>query len=307
MSGPDDGDEDLRVILESVPGWHGAINDVSALAGGITNRSLRVTTVHGSFVVRVPGAQTEMLGINRRAEAAITVAAARAGIGPMTLCELPAFGTVICEFIDARTATADDFRDHRTLEAVVDVVRRLHRVAAVPYAFPIFEVIGRHGADAATHGRNHPLVEPLLGSMTKIASCFDRPSHAPALCHNDLLPANVLIGSTGRIWLIDFEYAGMNHPMFDLANLSVNCGFDSALDDLLLRRALDAVTNRTRAEFGLMKIVSECREGLWALVQSAISEEPAIDYLAYADARLTNCARLSAGQLLDDLITATHS
>ena len=37
-------------------------------------------------------------------------------------------------------------------------------------------------------------------------------------------------------WLIDFEYAGMNDALFDLANLSVNCGFDEAADERLLRR-----------------------------------------------------------------------
>ena len=124
MTNSDD-DRDLRIILESVPGWHDAITEVTALEGGITNRSLRVTTVHGSYVVRVPGAQTEMLGINRRAEAVITVAAARAGIGPMTLCELPAFGTVISEFVDARTATAEDLREP-------EVLRGRQRSAAAP-------------------------------------------------------------------------------------------------------------------------------------------------------------------------------
>ncbi len=302
-----DVDDDLRIILESVPGWHDAITAVSVLTGGITNRSLRVTTVHGSYVVRVPGAQTEMLGINRRAEAAITVAAARAGIGPTTLCELPAFGTVISEFIDARTATAEDLRDPPTLEAVIDVVRSLHRIEAVPFAFPIFDVIDRHAIDAHAHDRSHRLVDPLLAVMTRIAAAFETSSEPPALCHNDLLPANVLLGPTGRIWLIDFEYAGMNHPMFDLANLSVNCAFDTATDEVLLRRAFGAVTDRVRAEFGLMKIVSECREGLWALVQSGISVDPPIDYLAYADDRLTNCARLADARALTALLDAART
>ena len=300
-------DADLRLILESVPGWHDAITDVATLAGGITNRSFRVTTVHGSFVVRVPGAQTEMLGINRRAEAAITVAAGRAGIGPMTLCELPAFGTVISEFINARTATAEDLHDHAVVRAVVGVVRTMHRFDAVSYAFPIFEVIRRHASDARSRGRDHPLVSPLLDVLTRIEASFDASSLRSALCHNDLLPANVLIDPDGRVWLIDFEYSGMNHPTFDLANLSVNCGFDAELDEVLLGAAVDRVTDRLRGELGLMKIVSECREGLWALVQSVISVAPAIDYEAYADVRLANGIHLADDHRVEQLITMARS
>ncbi len=295
-------DQDLRIILESVPGWHDAITEVTALEGGITNRSLRVTTVHGSYVVRVPGAQTEMLGINRRAEAAITVAAARAGIGPMTLCELPAFGTVISEFVDARTASADDLRKPDVLREVVNAVRVLHRLDPVAFDFPIFEVIRQHAHDARTHGRDHESIDGLLRTTAEIEEAFDPATLRSTLCHNDLLPANVLLAPTGRVWLIDYEYAGMNHAMFDLANLSVNCGFDEHLDDVVLDGAFGIVTDAARAELALMKIVSECREGLWALVQSAISLQPAIDYDAYAGERLANCSRLAADPSVKDML-----
>ena len=303
MTNSDD-DRDLRIILESVPGWHDAITEVTALEGGITNRSLRVTTVHGSYVVRVPGAQTEMLGINRRAEAVITVAAARAGIGPMTLCELPAFGTVISEFVDARTATAEDLREPEVLREVVNAVRLLHRLEPVPFAFPIFDVIRQHAHDARAHGRDHESLDALLRTTARIEAAFDPSMLRSTLCHNDLLPANVLLAPTGRVWLIDYEYAGMNNAMFDLANLSANCGFDEHLDEVVLHGAFDIVTDTARAELALMKIVSECREGLWALVQSAISVAPAIDYDAYAGERLANCSRLAADPSLNDLLGA---
>ena len=295
-------DHDLRIILESVPGWHDAITEVTALEGGITNRSLRVTTVHGTYVVRVPGAQTEMLGINRRAEAAITVAAARAGIGPMALCELPAFGTVICEFVDARTANAEDLREPEVLREVVNAVRVLHHLEPVPFAFPIFDVIRQHARDARTHGRDHESLDDLLHTTSRIEAAFDPATLRSTLCHNDLLPANVLLAPSGRVWLIDYEYSGMNNAMFDLANLSINCGFDEHLDEVVLAGAFDTVTDTARAELALMKIVSECREGLWALVQSAISVEPTIDYEAYAAERLANCSRLAVDPSVKDML-----
>ncbi len=287
-------DEELQTILHSVPGWHGAITAVDPLPGGITNRSVRVTTINGSFVVRVPGEQTDMLGIDRRAEAAITIAAGAAGIGPATLCEIPALGTVVCDFIEARTATADDLRDPIVLGAVAAAIGQLHRSSAVPFSFPIFEVIPRHAADALARGQRHRAVGDLLELVELIRESFDERELTATLCHNDLLPANVLIGNDNRVWLIDYEYAGMNVAVFDLANLSVNANFDAGQDDAMLRSLYGATSDQDHARLELMKIVSECREGLWSLVQAAISTNAPIDYVAYADDRLTHAATLAS-------------
>ncbi len=289
-------DAELRTILESVPGWRDAITAVDPLPGGITNRSVKVATLNGSFVVRVPGEQTDLLGIDRRAEAAITQIAARRGIGPNTLCELPAFGTVICDFLDARTATADDLRVPATLRAVADLIARLHATEPVAFEFPIFEIITRHAHDAATGGRSHPALPHILDVVDQVRRTYRRSELTAALCHNDLLPANVLIGPDDRVWLIDYEYAGMNLALFDLANLSVNAGLDDDADSVLLTVAHGSATEEDRDRLALLKVVSECREGLWALVQAVINPDGPIDYYAYAHARLASAATLSSSE-----------
>ena len=97
-----------------------------------------------------------------------------------------------------------------------------------------------------------------------------------------------------RVWLLDFEYAGMNERMFDLGNLSVNCGLTADDDDRLLREYSGRAPDRRRcARLELMKIMSEMREGMWAVVQQAISTLDT-DFVAYADERLGNCERLVA-------------
>ena len=286
-------DAELRIILESVPGWRDAITAVDPLPGGITNRSVRVTTLSGSFVVRVPGEQTDLLGIDRRAEAAVTLVAARRGIGPNTMCEIPAFGTVICDFLEARTATAEDLRVPDTLRSVAELISNLHTCDAVPHDFPIFTIITQHAHDAAARGRSHSAVPEILNVVEKVHRTYRRSELTDTLCHNDLLPANVLIGPDDRVWLIDYEYAGMNAALFDLANLSVNAGLDDDADELLLTVAHGSATQEDHDRLDLMKVVSECREGLWALVQAAIHPDGPIDYYAYADARLTSAATLS--------------
>ena len=68
------------------------------------------------------------------------------------------------------------------------------------------------------------------GSPRRSAASEARP------CHNDLLAGNIILDrDSGRLMLVDWEYAGMGHPCFDLGNLSVNNDFDEATDERLLR------------------------------------------------------------------------
>jgi thiamine kinase-like enzyme len=95
------------------------------------------------------------------------------------------------------------------------------------------------------------------------------------------------------VWLLDFEYAGMNDRFFDLANLSVNCGLDAASEEQLLRLYFGEAGRARHARLQLMKMMSEFREGMWAVVQQAISTLDT-DFVTYAKERLGNCERLAA-------------
>ena len=123
-----------------------------------------------------------------------------------------------------------------------------------------------------------------IALSSRIEAAFGAAPDAPVACHNDLLPGNVLFGPE-RAWLLDFEYAGMNDRYFDLANLSINCGLADAADERLLQLYAGGVTDRARARLVLMKVMSEFREGMWAVVQQVISTLDT-DFAGYADTRL---------------------
>ena len=150
-------------------------------------------------------------------------------------------------------------------------------------------------ATPAANGVDPPAVYDELHDSRRARSrrSFDPRSLESTLCHNDLLPANVLLAPE-RLWIIDYEYAGMNHALFDLANLSVNCAFDEAADLRLLTAYVGDVSAQRLAQLALMKVMSEMREGMWAVVQQAISTLDPLDFVDYAATRLGHCRELCA-------------
>jgi aminoglycoside phosphotransferase (APT) family kinase protein len=284
-------DAELRAILRSVAGWERAELQVEPLPGGITNRNHLVTTeTGGRYVVRIPGERTELLGIDRAGEAEAATRAAMLGIGPPVLGELPGVGTLVTELVPGHHLDAAGFADR--IEDVVELLRRFHDSGPIAGAFPIHRVVEWHARDAAAHGVEPPRAYGHLhASSTRIEAAFAADPDPLVPCHNDLLPANVLF-DTDRTWLLDFEYAGMNDCSFDLGNLSVNAGFSPDDDERLLRAYFGEVTPRRRARLELMKIMSELREGMWSVVQQAISTLDT-DFVAYADERLASCERLA--------------
>jgi len=116
-------------------------------------------------------------------------------------------------------------------------------------------------------------------------------------CHNDLLPAN-FIDDGQRLWLLDWEYAGMGDRYFDLANLSVNNGFGDEEDELLLTSYFGSYTPAMWARLKLMRILSDLREGMWGMVQWGVATLD-FDYAAYGRQHLQRFKQNSQSPQVD--------
>ena len=273
-----------------VPQWARRRIAIEPLAGGITNRNF-VAVVDGTrYVLRVPGERTELLGIDRAGEQQAARRAAELGIGPPIVGDLPTIGTLITELVPGHHLTGDGFIAR--LDGVVSHIRRLHDSGPLDSSFAIHRIVEAHGRDGALYGVTvPPIFSELVEQSHRIEAAFATAPQPLVACHNDLLPANVLFADE-RVWLLDYEYAGMNERFFDLGNLSVNAGLDDAADERLLRLYLGRQPNESAwARLQLMKIMSEFREGMWAVVQQAISTLDT-DFVTYAEERLGNCERL---------------
>lgn len=291
MTGSPESDlPEARALAAAFEPWQGMTLDIRPLSGGITNRNFVVCSALGRHVLRLPGARTELLGISRAQELLATRQAAELGVGPPVLGVLPGAGTPIAQWVAGRHLSGAEFAQR--LDEVVLLLRSFHGSARLTSSFAVHRVVEHHVRDAAAHGVAAPASWPELQRISRrIELAFARAPQPALACHNDLLPANLLF-DTDRVWLLDYEYAGLNERFFDLANLAVNAGLDEAGEQALLRLYLGHDAGWAWSRLQLMKVMSELREGLWALVQQAISTLDT-DFVAYTAQHLANAARMA--------------
>jgi len=278
----------LDAVVAEIPGWSSASLEVVPIAGGITNRNFRVDVHGSSYVVRLPGEDTALLGIDREAEHQAAVAAAATGVGPEVVAFLPGPGVLVTRFVQGASIPVEDLRRPEVLALVVDSIRRFHLCPPIPVTFPVFRIIEGYADLAESRGVRVPAeYRDAHAVATEIEHAFAAAPAPELTCHNDLLNANLLRDGE-HVWLVDFEYAGVGDPWFDLANLSINNDLDDAACEQLLELSFGEVREAQRARLGLMRIVSDLREAMWGVVQQALSTLD-VDYVGYARSHLSRC------------------
>ena len=258
------------------------------LDGGITNRNYRLRWGGGDVVLRLPGKDTELLGIDRRAEYDATRAAADAGIGPEVIAFEPELGCLVTRFIPGRPLTADEVRGR--VGELAAALRSFHDGPELPSRFDTPELVAAYVRITRERGGSVPdIVAPLAAAAARIRAALTGPDHAPVPCHNDLLTAN-LLDDGERLRIVDWEYAGMGDRYFDLGNAAVNNGFSDAEDrELLSAYFAQECTDARLAALQLMRVMSDVREGMWGVIQGAISELD-FDFAGYAEEHLGRAA-----------------
>ncbi len=294
----------LDAILRSVPGWAEAEFDVVPLDGGITNRNYVVTVGGVRYVLRVPGRDTELLGIDRANEHRAAVVAADAGVGPEVVAFLADSGCFVSRFVEGAHVPEEELRVGDVLESVVASVRLLHSCPPIPSTFPVFRIVERYRGTAAERGVAVPPAYDAAHALAdRIEAAFATSPSPLTTCHNDLLNANFLRDGD-HVWIVDYEYAGMGDVFFDLGNLAVNNGLDDdARERLLQHYFLGDVLDRHRARLALMMLMSDFREAMWGVVQQAISTLD-VDFVDYADRHFSRMLGSARALALEDLLGA---
>jgi len=232
-----------------------------------------------AFVVRVGGQRTELLGIDRGIEAEATRLSAAAGVGPEVVAFLAGPGVLVTRFISGGAVALESARQPAGLRRIAAALRRVHAAGYVEKTFSPFRVVRDYWVTAGRHGVTIP---EAFGSALATADEVEAslPPFTPCFCHNDLLNAN-FIDDGASIRIVDWEYAGMGDPFFDLGNFAVNHELDPAGERALLAAYVGESREVDLARLRLMRLMSDFREAMWGVVQQGISTLD-FDFRAYA-------------------------
>lgn len=278
-----------RQALEKIPALAGYDGPITRL-GGLTNLVFHV----GDYCLRIPGKGTEEY-INRANEAVAAREAARAGVSPEVIHFDDETGVMVTRFVDgAQTMSPAAFKLNAGAPARAgEAFRKLHDSGAkFPFRFELFSMIDDYlkvlsTKDVELPAGYHDVVRE-AGTVRAALAAHELPLVA---CHCDPLCENLL--DTGeRMWIVDWEYSGMNDPMWDLGDLSVEAQFTPALEEEMIAAYFGGEPSAAeRGRIVVYKAMCDLLWPLWGLIQLA-NGNPADDFRAYADGRFARCRAL---------------
>jgi len=292
----------LDDVLQAVPELRDATS-VGDLSGGLTNTNYKVVTDRGSFVVRIAGRDTELLGIDRENETHNSIAAAETGVGARVIAALPEHSALVLEFIEGSRLHADDLRaGGGRLQQVAEACKRLHAGRPFLLEFDMFDLQRRYLATVRERGFRLPAgyleLEPRVRAMEE--AMRKRPERRVP-CNNDLLAENFIDTGDG-LRLIDYEYSGNNEPSFELGNSWSESRLTEHQLEELVAAYYGAPYPSKVARARLWGVIAKYGWMLWASIQEGVSAIE-FDYWSWGLEKYERAAEELDGPLFDRLLS----
>ena len=276
-------DKKIQENILSVPFWENNIK-ITRVDGGITNQNFLVTDSNKKYFVRVGEDIPEHL-VSRSNELNSSIAAASLGIAPEVIYNNE--NLQVIKFIESKTLNDKDVKEK--IEDIILLIRKVHKeipkkLNGQSFIFWVFHVI-RHYSNYLENNKSK-YSSMLSDLLTKSQTLEEKSSpYEIVFGHNDLLPANFL-DDGNRLWLIDWEYAGYNTPLFDLGGLSSNNNFNPKEEIFLLENYFEKKINpQLLNQYNCLKCASLLRETMWSMV-SEITSNIDFDYANYTNENL---------------------
>ena len=267
---------ELEQVMDEIPQLADPGRAVSQLSGGLTNSNYKVVTPAGSYHVRRWSDDTGLLAIDRDNEYENSVRAAAAGVGAQVLAYLPEHNTMVMEWIDGSTLSAEQLRSGgELLDQVAHACRRLHGAERFRDDFDMFEIQPRYLEIVRTRGFRLPDgYERFEGHVTAIREALAAREEATVPCNNDLLAENFMLTPSG-LRLIDYEYSGNNDACFELGNIWSESDLSPPQLEQLVAAYYGRPLRHKVARARLWGLLSKYGWTLWASIQDGVS---AIDF-----------------------------
>ena len=282
--------EAARAKIARLACWSGAV-EPEPVTGGITNLNFVVDDRGERFFVRL-GDDIPVHGVMRFNELAASRAAHAAGVSPEVVHAEP--GALVLRFVEGTTYGEAEVRKAHAEARIVPMIRRVHREIPKHFQGPalifwVFQVTRGYANSLRDGGSRMTGELPRFLEINEALEAAVGPVEV-VFGHNDLLASN-FIDDGKRLWLVDWDYAGFNSPLFDLANLASNNQFDAAAEDRLLESYFETTADDAmRRRLAAMKCASLLRETMWSMV-SEIHLDIDFDYVAYTTENLARFER----------------
>ena len=273
-------DKQILDAIKKIPIWKSNI-EISKLDGGITNQNFVVEDNEKKYVVRLGNNIPEHL-ISRSNELMASKAASKCGVSPDVIYHDQ--GILILKFIESETL--NDKGVKKNLNNIIPIIKKIHNeipknIYGQSLIFWVFHVI-RHYSKFLKD--NNSSYTKMLDTLIKNSELMEKNSSPFEIVfgHNDLLPANFLDDGS-RIWIIDWEYAGYNSPLFDLGGLASNNNFNLKDELFLLENYFEKkINDKLLLQYNSMKCASLLRETMWSMV-SEIKSKIDFNYSQYTN------------------------
>jgi thiamine kinase-like enzyme len=234
--------------------------------------------------MRVPGAWTELLSIDRANEVHNTKAAAATGIGPRVLEHVPGLNVMVLEFISGATMSAQTLSSVHMARRMAASFQRLHSAQRFLHDFNMFRLIEYYLRIVDEHDVTIPNGYrdrlPVVAEIERAVSVHALPT---VPCHNDLLCEN-FIDDGASLRIVDYELSGNNDPCFDLGNSAQEAIFGDDLREVLCEAYFGRADARQLARMNLFALMSDVGWTLWGAIQAKMSTID-FDFTAYYTAR----------------------
>jgi thiamine kinase-like enzyme len=265
----------IEQIVERIPGWQGKSVAIHPLSGGLTNTNYRVEVEGIPYVVRIPGASTELLAVDRGNEYHNTRAAGEAGVGPKIAHYLPDENVMVLEFIHGQTMSIPALHAPGMPARIAHSLKLLHAGPRFQHDFNMFRLVEFYLRIVAEQGARIPDTyrerQPAVKRIEEALAVHPLPT---VPCHNDLLAENYI--DDGRLlWIVDYEYSGNNDPCFELGNTCQEQQYDEPRIVEMCAAYFGEAYPDKLARMKLNMIMSDVGWTLWAAIQARIS---AIDF-----------------------------
>jgi len=251
--------------------WRGKDVKVTSLSGGLTNENYLVEAGGERYVMRIPGASTELLSIDRVNEVHNARAAASTGIGPAVLEHVPQADVMVLEFISGPTMSAKTLQTASMVRRMAESFKRLHAAPRFLKDFDMFRLIEDYLRIVDQHKVPIPADYrawlPRLGEIERAVRVASLPN---VPCHNDLLCENFI--DDGRyLRIVDYELSGNNDACFDLGNTAQEASLDDGLRAVLCEAYFGHLDPQQLARMNLFALMSDVGWTLWGAIQARIS------------------------------------